>query len=61
MTREVATIRIIELLQKQDPNIDKTEAIYVAEKIYADVVATAVDDERNLWVMIEARGSSNLS
>lgn len=58
--RSKATARIVELLTTHyGDNILKHE--YVATHIYADVVAVAVDDERNDWTMIAARKDAELS
>jgi len=57
MKRKEAESRIIRLLSSY---LDESEDVfaYLAEKIYADVVAPSVDDERGLWITCAARHES---
>ena len=41
-------------------DIDLDLASYLADHIYADVVALAVDDERNNWIELAARDESSI-
>jgi len=50
--------KITELLKKVFKTNDDT-AMYASEKIYADIVATAVDDERSVWVILCARDAQS--
>jgi hypothetical protein len=54
MTRQEATSRTIDLLI-MNSNITRELAEYLADKIYADVVALAVDDVRDVYTEIIAR------
>lgn len=54
MTGEDARLRAKQLLRKY-LEITEEEAAFLADKLYADIVATAVDDERNIWVLLSAR------
>lgn len=58
MTTDKARARIAEILI-EDLDVEETVAGFVADKIYADVVATAVDDERNVWIILAARRESD--
>lgn len=54
MKKQEAVRRIVEILKKEfEHDVEILE--FVSQKIYADVVATAVDDERNLWTILCAR------
>ncbi len=52
--RNEAETKIVRLLSSY---IDETPETleYLAAKIYADVVAPAVDDERSLWIILQSR------
>lgn len=54
MTREEAVKKLARILSD---HIDGSETTleYIATQIYADVVAVAVDDEREMWIMLSAR------
>ena len=56
MTRYDAVTRIGDILRKYSA-IPEGDIPIVADKIYADVVATAVDDERDQWIILANRGS----
>lgn len=49
MTGKDARKKIADILEKQF-EVDRTFAEYVAEKIFVDVVAVAIDDELNRWL-----------
>lgn len=59
MTRAEAMDRTAALIS-QYVEVDENVLYYISEKIYADVVATAVDDERSLWVTVTARNDSDI-
>ncbi|MGE0525880.1 MAG: hypothetical protein AB7G93_09580 [Bdellovibrionales bacterium] len=58
MQKKEALGKIVERLLKL--GIDQAEAEYAAERIWADVVITAVDDEREKWEYIVFRRDSDL-
>ena len=59
MNKREATSRTIDLLL-MNTDIDLDLASYLADHIYADVVALAVDDERNNWIELAARDESSI-
>jgi hypothetical protein len=60
MNRSTATERIVAILTTKCA-LDILMAEYVATHIYADVVAVAVDDERNDWILIASRKDADIS
>lgn len=59
MKKAEAMKRMKKLILKS-VDVEPAVAEYIASKIYADVVAPAVDDERNEWVEIAARKPSDI-
>lgn len=60
MTKKDAITRIEDILRKLT-SIPESNLAEVSSKIYADVVATAVDDERESWIDIAARPSGSIN
>lgn len=54
MTRQDAIRRIAAILVKAI-KMEQSRAEHVAERIYVDVFAPAVDDERSLWMDMARR------
>lgn len=51
MNSQSAINKIVDLLIRH-LEVDDNEARYVAQKIYADIVAVSVENERNSWILM---------
>lgn len=58
MTRQEAINKIMKILG-DNVRLKMSLAEYIANHIYADVVATAVDDERDAWINVSLVNNDN--